>query len=378
MDHHYDIAIIGLGCAGAHVVLELLRCKPDLRIVVMDNAPQQVDKKWSYWEKGTGKWDHLILKKWNHGIFKSASRTIALNLNPYIYKTIDSTDFIAFAKTTLEHHPNTTFIHTTVTEIVAQASGIQEITHTTGKTQAQTILDSRIDPAFFKDKKAITLQQHFKGWTVETPVDSFNPDCFTMMDYSLRDTGTTSFTYVLPYSKRKALVEFTYFAPDLVDDATYDSFLKEYISQRLHITDYEVTAIEQGIIPMSTYDFAQHNTAHIHKIGTAGGWVKPSTGYSFKMSEKKAALLVSNYFAGKPLNTGLFPTRFKIHDRTMLDVLYNFNDDGPDFFETLYSGNDIKKLFRFLDEETRLQEEVLMMKSMTSLRMIKAFFKNLL
>ena len=37
MDHHYDIAIIGMGCAGSHVVHELLRRNVDKKIVVIDN-----------------------------------------------------------------------------------------------------------------------------------------------------------------------------------------------------------------------------------------------------------------------------------------------------------------------------------------------------
>ena len=32
-----------------------------------------------------------------------------------------------------------------------------------------------------------------------------------MMDYRLKDGEQTTFTYVLPFSKKEALVEFTYF-----------------------------------------------------------------------------------------------------------------------------------------------------------------------
>lgn len=379
MDHHFDIAIIGLGCAGSHITIELLKQHPDIKLVVIDDAPSTIHKKWSFWEKGSGKWDQMILKKWNHGLFKSDKGSIELDMHPYTYKTINSVDFIAFAKAELEKNHHSKFINSTVLSINA----LNEETHTISSTDgsslsARLILDSRIDTDFFKDQKAITLHQHFKGWTIETPMDSFNPECFTMMDYSLRDNGTTSFTYVLPYSSQKALIEFTYFSPELVNDNIYDNYLKRYINKHLKIDDYKIVEIENGVIPMTTYDFNRHHSHKIFKIGTAGGWVKPSTGYSFKMTEKKAETLVFNYLNEIPLLTGLSKNRFSLYDKTMLSVLHDFNNDGPAFFHRLYDKNDIQKLFKFLDEETHLNEEISIMKSMTSLRMIKAFFKSLL
>ncbi|GAK91266.1 lycopene beta cyclase [Nonlabens ulvanivorans] len=378
MDDYFDIAIIGLGCAGSHIAIELLKQNPDIKLVVIDNAPSILHKKWSFWEKGIGKWDHMILKKWNHGVFKTDQGSIELDLYPYVYKTINSVDFIAFAKAELQQSNHSTFINATVTNVDEKNEEIKIINHTNGTIHTKLILDSRIDDQFFKDQKAITLQQHFKGWTIETVDDHFTPpDCFTMMDYSLRDSDTTSFTYILPYNSRKALVEFTYFSTELVEDNIYDDYLKRYIDEHLKIKDYKIVEIEKGIIPMTTYNFDRHHSQHIYKIGTAGGWVKPSTGYSFKMTEKKAATLVHNNLNGLPLLTDLFTKRFSIYDSSMLSVLRDFNDDGPTFFHRLYDNNDIQKLFKFLDEETSLAEEISIMQSMTSLRMIKAFFKSL-
>ncbi|EAS19327.1 putative lycopene cyclase [Flavobacteria bacterium BBFL7] len=377
MDHHYDIAIIGLGCAGSHVAIELIKQRPDIKIVVIDNAAAILHKKWSFWEKGVGKWDHIILKEWSRGLFKTDLDSINLDMNPYVYKSINSVDFIAFAKAKLKESNHSTFINSTVIDIDETDSELHAINHSDGTVHAKLVLDSRIDHQFFKDQKAITIQQHFKGWTIETTKDTFNPECFTMMDYSLKDQGTTSFTYILPYSSRKALIEFTYFSPDLVEDTVYDTFLKRYITEQLNITDYKIVEVEKGIIPMTTYDFNQHHSHNRYKIGTAGGWVKPSTGYSFKMTEKKAAILVRNYVNGLPLLTDLFTKRFSIYDSSMLSVLRDFNKDGPMFFHRLYKNNAIHNLFKFLDEETTLSEEISIMKSMTSLRMIKAFFKSL-
>jgi lycopene beta-cyclase len=380
MDHHYDIAIIGMGCAGSHVVLELLRRNVNKKVVVIDHySKPAITKTWSYWEKEAGHWDHLIYKRWNKAWFKTSQESLELNVTPYNYKSINSNDFTAFAKAELEQSSYFTFIDATVDGVHRDQDTHHYLSFNDGADHctANLVLDSRIDPQFFEDTKAVTLKQHFKGWVIETKADHFDPDRFTMMDYSLMDPGTTSFTYVLPFNKNRALVEFTYFSPDLVGDEVYESYLKKYISDQLNISDYKILEVEQGVIPMSTYDFTKHHSEFHFKIGTAGGWVKPSTGYSFKSSEKKAAILVDNYLHERPLTQNMHPKKATIYDATLLEVLYHNNATGHKVFYKMYKKNNLPDLLKFLDEETSLPEDVSIMIHMTSISFVSAFIKQL-
>jgi lycopene beta-cyclase len=381
MDHHYDIAIVGMGCAGSHLVLELLRQQTGKKVIIIDDySKKKQTKTWSFWEQSQGSWDHLIYKNWTKAWFKTKDETIELNVSPYVYKSIESHAFTAFAKAESENNSLFTFKDTLVNSIrLDPKTRLNHITYNDASEQctADLVLDSRIDTAFFEDRKAVTLQQHFKGWIIETQTDCFDPEWFTMMDYSIIDPGTTSFTYVLPFSKRRALVEFTYFSKEIVDDATYDRFLKQYISEQLNIDDYKILEVERGIIPMTTYNFTQHNRDSHIKVGTAGGWVKPSTGYSFKSSETKARLLVDNYLKGKPITQGMFPKKAEIYDATLLEVLYNRNDRGDQVFYTLYKKNNLPDLLSFLDEKTSIADDIRIMTPMTSVAFVSAFFKQL-
>ncbi|WP_194851215.1 lycopene cyclase family protein [Nonlabens antarcticus] len=379
MDHHqYDIAIVGMGCAGSHILLQMLD-HPGMKnkkILILDDFQgESLDKTWSFWEKGVGNWDSLLSAKWALGNFKTNKVDLDFPLAPYVYKKLESKDFIAFAKAKLQQHPNFTFIS-------ARVENILENEFATIKTESESfeaklVLDSRIDKAFYKDTKAITLKQHFLGWQIKVEKDTFDPDRFVMMDYRLRDPGTTSFIYILPYSKTEALVEFTYFSPDLVEDIVYEKYLKRFINECLKTNEFEITAKEQGIIPMTTYRFEQHHSRLVHKIGTAGGWVKSSTGYSFKLSEKRAKVLVNNYLEEKPLDTGMQNSRFQFYDDIMLEVLNEHNGRGHLLFQNLYSNNPITRIFAFLDEETTLWEEIKIMIPLTSMPFIKGFFKKL-
>ena len=378
MDHHYDIAIIGLGCAGSHIVHELINQNVVKKIVVIDPwSDEKPEKAWSFWEKGAGKWDHLVEQIWSKTIVRKKGYELKLDLEPYVYKSLDSKKFTAFAKARLEQSPHITFFDGSV-ETISRLNLKKQILLKNGETlTADLVLDSRVPKNFYEDRKSIKILQHFKGIVIETKDDHFDPEVCTMMDYTLMDEGTCSFTYILPYSKRSALVEFTYFSHEVVSESTYDHFLKKYIKEHLKIGDYHITNMEQGVVPMTTYDFAQNNQPDHFRIGTAGGWVKPSTGYSFKMSEKKAKQMVENIKDDRKLDHGLFSKKSQLYDATLLDVLDKNNGKGDEVFYKLYSSNQMKYFFRFLDEETTFLQDLRIMFPMTSMAFLKPFFSNL-
>jgi lycopene beta-cyclase len=198
-----------------------------------------------------------------------------------------------------------------------------------------------------------------------------------MMDYRLKDGNQTTFTYVLPFSKKKALVEFTYFTDECVDENTYDCFIKNYIKDYLKIDRYKVVETEKGQIPMTNFLFEDFNTKNITKIGTGGGWVKGSTGYSFKHTEKKVKQITENLKTGTLPSKGLFRRKFKFYDKVFLKVLKDDNHKGEWIFQQFYDKNSIQTMFRFLDEESTVYEELKIMWSLFSWSFIKAFFKTL-
>jgi lycopene beta-cyclase len=128
---------------------------------------------------------------------------------------------------------------------------------------------------------------------------------------------------------------------------------------------------------MTNFPFEKYSTKHITKIGTAGGWVKGSTGYSFKHSEKKVATIITNLKGNNCPSKNLFKQKYKFYDKIFLKVLHDENDKGEWIFEQFYAKNSVEAMFKFLDEESTLIEELKIMKSLFSLAFIKAFFKTL-
>ena len=109
---------------------------------------------------------------------------------------------------------------------------------------------------------------------------------------------------------------------------------------------------------MTSYPFHKNHQEHITKIGTSGGWVKSSTGYSFKNSERFALKIVNNIKSNKCPHDNLFQKRFKHYDKLFLDVLYQHNDYGEKLFYNMYKRNNIKDIFMFLDEQTKFPARI--------------------
>lgn len=372
----YDYAIVGAGAAGLHLALAMLEDPwfAKKRIVIIEKDDKNIDDRtWSYWEKGRGKWDEIITKSWKKGWFNSSKKSIPLHLAPYQYKMLHSLDFYNYAKAAIAKAQHLTWVKDTVQNVeigtVATIHG-QVITY-----QAKQVFDSRIDSGFRKkDDGYYRVLQHFKGWVIESKEPVFDPDTFVMMDYQVKWKDSTSFTYVLPTSPYSAMVEFTLFNLEFIDTATYDKLLQQYIEEILKIKDYTISKVEYGVIPMSNYPFHKANKKGLTKIGTAGSWVKPSSGYAFKNIEKMAGKVVNNIKQGKTPDEGLLNARFRWYDTIYLDVFSTYNELGESIFESMYSKNSIQQIFKFLDEETHLLEELKIINTFNPWPFLKALF----
>ncbi|WP_396600464.1 lycopene cyclase family protein [Algibacter sp. R77976] len=376
---HFDYIIIGNGLAGLQLALKMsldafFNTK---NIALIDPSKKDTnDKTWSFWETEDSQWDQITYKSWNKASIVTSKKEIRLELNPYSYKSIRSIDFYNYAKEKLSTKNNIDFIIERVESL--HEGNLIKVSTNKNNYSATHIFDSRIPETFsIQSKKYISIIQHFKGWIIKSENKAFDKNNITMMDYRLKDGEQTTFTYVLPFSETEALIEFTYFTSHVVNENTYDDFIKKYINDYLKIENYSIIETEKGQIPMSNFPFEKFNTNKVTKIGTGGGWVKGSTGYSFKNTEKKIEKIIDNIKANKTPSSNLFKKKYKFYDKVFLKVLKDENHKGEWIFQQFYDKNSVQTMFRFLDEDSTFLEELKIMMSLFSWSFIKAFFKTL-
>jgi lycopene beta-cyclase len=379
-NHPFDYAIIGAGAAGLHLALAIIEdgSFQNKSFLILERDEKNLnDRTWSFWEKSNGKWDSIVFHTWAEGIFADEKGELKLNMGEYLYKTVRSADFYKYAKEIIGRASNFKWVKSEVNHLVHGSPN--EIKSTKGVYYADQVFDSRIDPAFKgTHDKHIRLLQHFKGWIIETEKPVFNPDAFMMMDFRLRWKNSTSFTYILPLTKNKALVEFTFFSPSPVSHSVYEEMLKQYIEQYIETGGYQILEKEYGVIPMSNFPFHKFHEKYITKIGTAGGWVKPSTGYSFKNAERFSKIVVANLKKGLEAYKGIGSFRHRKFDTIFLDILNEKNFLGPSLFSSMYRNVPTHLIFKFLDEQTNLQEDIRIISAFQPWPFLQALMRQLL
>ncbi len=376
----FDYIIIGAGAAGLMLADTMLSDDffSGKSILLLDkDLKQSNDRTWCFWEKGKGQFDTLVHKKWNHVYFAGQKFSKRFNINPYTYKMVRGIDFYASVFHNIEASSRITFKRS---EVISVEDNGHHVTVSTGNEvfSGQKAFNSIFDYKMAThQKKYPVLQQHFIGWVVKTKQSVFDIDQATYMDFSIEQKGNTRFMYVLPYASDKALIEYTLFSSDLLQKSEYEEAIKTYLLNNLGASDFEIEETEMGSIPMTCYDFQEHHSKNVRYIGTAGGWAKPSTGYTFGSTARKIPALVNHIKSGKPLDQLSFKNRFWFYDLLLLDVLHKDNANGYYIFETLFKNRSPQLIFKFLDEQTSIWEDLKYIWGCPKLPFIKALVSRL-
>ena len=184
------------------------------------------------------------------------------------------------------------------------------------------------------------------------------------------------FFYVLPFSTTEALIEYTIFSNALLQQKEYQEALRDYINNVLHISEYEILDEEKGVIPMTDYPFQRKAGERIMNIGTRGGLVKPSSGYAFKRMQQDAkAIVYSLEEYGTPFEITKSPSRYFFYDVLLLQILYRQGEKMKTIFSQLFQKNPIMRIFRFLDENASLIEDLALIGSLPPLPFLKALVR---
>ncbi|VXB77686.1 Lycopene cyclase [Flavobacterium sp. 9AF] len=349
-------------------------------ILLIDiEAKKTNDRTWCFWDE-THLFDAIVSKKWDKISFITSSENKKWGISPYSYKMIKGIDFYEYIFNLIRQNPNITFLKDEVLYF-EDLDNQCKVTTKSSTFSSDILFNSILKPEIVtSQKKYPLLQQHFIGWFIKSKEPVFDSDTATFMDFSVKQNNNTRFMYLLPFSKNEALLEYTLFSKKLLKKEEYEQEIKNYI-QKIGITAYEILEKEQGNIPMTSFPFWEQNTNSIVHIGSAGGWTKASTGYTFKKAYKKAKNLVQ-LLQKKDIDfsnqKGLVKDKFWYYDLLFIDVLYQNNEMGAQLFSDLFQSGNPKLIFKFLDEETTFFEDLQVIWNCPKTPFLKALLSRLI
>jgi lycopene beta-cyclase len=376
----FDYIFAGFGLSGMTLLYELSK-HPSFKsktVLVIDRDQKTTnDRTWSFWHDSNNEFIHLAKKTWRKGWFYTLDgKQISLDLESYSYSTIEGIDFYNFMNDHVRQFENVIRI----TEDIIRVSKEGLVQTSQGVYSGNRVFSSFFDKADFpKQKSNYFLWQHFYGFVLKTPENVFDPTRFTLMDYRFSDKKRTNFFYILPFSDKEALIEFTEFSAQLYTEQEYYSKLKDYVENHLNIRNYSIEKVEFNAIPMTDFQRSTIVSNRVFNIGSMAGYVKPSSGYAFtrtiSRNVKLAELILSNArITEKELNS---TKTYKAFDNAVLYLMKTEKVHGGLIFASLFDRLNADFVFRFLDEKANTWELLrIMMSSPKKIEFIKYFMRK--
>lgn len=281
----HDLVLVGGGLQSCLVALAALHRAPDTRLVIIEQAAALGGN--HHWSFHAGDlpaeadaWvGPLIEQRWpDYDVFfPTYQRTVDAP-----YATITSTGLDTVVRAMVARAPNAQLmLGRRVERIDADAVTLEDGERVTGAT----IVDAR-GPE--RTPKGASAYQKFVGLTLR--VSGTVPTRPVVMDARVDQGRGLRFMYVLPFADR-VLIEDTYYdtTPSLDHERLRANILAYAEAHGMHVD--EVLDEEHGVLPLPLERGETPCFAQPLRAGYAGGWLQPTTGYSFPVAVRLAMAL---------------------------------------------------------------------------------------
>ncbi|WP_439505012.1 lycopene cyclase family protein [Sediminibacterium sp.] len=374
---HYDIVILGGGCAGMQLMHQLIHHDQyngeSILIIDADKAYLQ-HKSWCFWHSSEpNTYDSIIHSTWNKLSIGFSSGIKKELIKPYRYSFIKSETFFDFHFEEINQYQQVKYSNDAA---IAIKKGETDFFI---ETNNEIITTPALYSSYWNKEKvlndpSIFLQQQFYGWEIFTEQPVFDSTAAILMDFGITQAYGVNFAYVLPYNKHNALIEITGFSAEEYSVEFFEEVLRQYIQKMWNCT-FKIVKIEHASIPMTNYSFNRFTEEGAIAIGTAAGMVKPTTGYAFNRIARDSVLLANHYF-NKEIPAEFSHNRFKFYDRLLLEIIKQRPAKALHILMQLFRKVPYRQILRFLDEDSSLIQEAVLFAKLPKKDFIKQVLKN--
>ena len=364
-DQNFDIIIIGAGVSGLILANELLSRTNKKVLIIERRKTFSYDKNLCFWSKPKNLLTDLAKNRWDKITFCSNGEK-KLHVSEKIrYLRITSKAFYNFFINRFKNNKNVSLKMNCSLKNLKYLANKIIVKTTKGNYKSDIVFDSSLNK---KDLKNIKLFQHFKGIEIRTRKPVFKKDEVILMDIQDKK-DMFNFVYLLPFSKNRALIESTYFSPEILDNETYLQDIKEYIYEKFKITNFDCKYEEFGIIPMGK--IIHNDLKNVFKIGIAGNWNRLSTGYSLQNAFVYSKQVVDQLLDNKTP---------KIEEKYLLNFLDNIfcnfvltqPNKVENFFKNFFFKNKLGNIVNFLNSNLDFINIIRILLSLPKFSLIKS------
>ncbi len=345
----YDVAILGAGLAGLSLAVRLAEPQfAGLRVLVADpRTAFNRDRTWSYWALRPHPFTDAVAASWDQWAVAADDAECVSHAPGLRYETIQSDALYRLALARIQGVPHIDLRLGIGAAAVECADGVS-IRLGAETVHAKLAFDTRPVPELGRHG----LSQVFLGQEIETERPVFDPATAMLMDFRGMPPGAAHFTYILPTTSRRGLVEDTWFAPaGLRPD--HRRAIRDYMAARHGVDRFTVLFEEQGALPMDPV-FRPRPGRRLLPLGSPGGANRPSTGYAFNAIQARCDAIAADLAAGRmPRPARPRPWLTRTMDSILLRLLEARPEQAPRVFAALFARCPPGALVRFLNDAAR-------------------------
>ncbi|AMM25970.1 hypothetical protein AX767_17625 [Variovorax sp. PAMC 28711] len=366
MAETFDLAVLGGGCAGLSLAMDLAahgaRCPRTL--VVESRAEYTNDRTWCYWTDSATAPPYPIVHRWQTMRVAHAGHSVSLDCASTPYQMLAAQDFYAAARASIDRRPEITLQRgTTVVAEPFRSNGLWLIPTSHGTVAARSVVDTR--PPQGSRRGAATLWQSFSGQEIECSAAIFDPLSMDLMNFLAPDPRHVAFVYVLPVTPTRALIEVTVFGAAPLTPRELVDRLAAAVAERVGDAAFTTLRREHGVLPMGLSENLKPALERFVRAGVMAGGARPSTGFAFqriqRWARECAQSLVSN---GRPIGHKPDPLPLRVMDRILLEVLRADPKRGGALFFSLFNRAEPSRVIRFLSGDAGVVDSLAVIAAM--------------
>ncbi|MDA1332190.1 MAG: squalene/phytoene synthase family protein [Proteobacteria bacterium] len=377
-----DVIVIGAGCAGLSLGFNLAEMGEDApkTIFLEQRTEYHNDRTWCFWGHPKTPFMELVQNRWSKVQVKdSQQRSALIECEASPYQLLIASDFYQHTLETIEKNNKLQLRKgIKLTNEPFQLDNGWLVQTDAGSFISKIIIDTR--PLPMDTMGDITLWQSFVGYEIECNNPLFDPNTAHLMDFCEANNDFVGFTYVLPFSTTKALIEFTSFGSQAYSKDDLLERLNKTVSEYVGESPFSIIRTESGLIPMGLGARHPKHSSAIPKsyaqVGVTAGSARPATGYTFQRIQTWAQECAKELRrTGLPVAQPTDPFLISKMDNIFLNVLRNNPAMGSSLFMDMFSKVSHPRLIRFLSDHGGILDYLAVVTALPPLPFLKEVFR---
>jgi lycopene beta-cyclase len=373
----YDIIILGGGCAGLSLAMQLASygksCPSTL--ILEQRTTYNMDRTWCFWDDGTVPFSSFVSHRWNKISISTKNEIINLDTESVSYSRLAADTFYDTAlKNIKENKAITLNLGDHAKEEPSFQNGYWKVDTNKETFIGKIIIDTRSQLMPKRDNAV--LWQSFLGYEITCEEPIFDPSRAILMDFLEPNFSRVSFNYVLPFSPYQALIEATVFAPEPLtsDDLTQhaNAAIRKFIQQ----SNYKIDRTEYAVLPMGIRQQDPLVKTNYIRVGLTAGGARNSSGYAFQRIQNWALLCARSIIKhGRAIGHRRDNfIQFRM-DQLFLRVIRARPEKAPDLFLSLFKNTNTQSIIRFLSDQASIRDYLCIIRALPPKPFIGQLFR---